>query len=152
MATTPLHPMPLVADATTLRAALKQSLGFAAAHRGRIATYDAAALRDALIELETVIDAIATAEIVAAEHPDGAEWLAEVEATTLFFDREWEALPPARAEMLMAAPDLAAFTHFLRVARRMPAEEPSETEERVIADQAISRAVDRILAGSSAWT
>jgi oligoendopeptidase F len=151
MPTAPLHPLP-AADAGLLRSALEQALVFAALHRGHIATYDAAALAEALERLETVQDAIAEAEAVAAHDPDGAEWLAEVETLTLFFDREWEALPDTRAERLIADPRLAGYAHFLRVARRMPAEHPTEAEDRLLADQAISRAVARILAGSRAWT
>jgi oligoendopeptidase F len=149
---TALHPMPLTADAVILRWAVEQALGFAAAHRGRIATYDAGSLRVALEELETLQDALAQAEPIAARDADGTEWLAEVEALTLFFDREWEAVPARSAQALIADPQLAAYAHFLRVARRTPAERPTEAEERALADQAISRAVARILAGSRAWT
>jgi hypothetical protein len=152
MVTTPPHPMPAADDAPQLRAALEQALGFAAFHRGHIADYDAAALAEALDRLDTVQEAIADAEAVAARHPAAAEWLAEIEALTLFFDREWEALPAPRAEALMADPRLAASAHYLRVARRMPAERLTEAEERVIADQAISRAATRILSGSPEWT
>jgi len=152
MATTELHPMPTAHDAAALRAALEHALVFAALHRGHIAEYDAAALADALALLETVQDALAEAEALAGRHPEGAEWLAEVEALTLFFDREWSALPARRAEALMADPQLAAHRHFLAVARRTPAERPTEAEERQLADRAISREVDRILAGSWAWT
>jgi oligoendopeptidase F len=139
-------------DAALLRSALDQALAFAAAHRGRIATYDARALRDALAELERLQDALAAAETRAAGDADDAERLAEVEALTLFFDREWEAVPAPRAQTLLADPQLAAYAHFLRVARRMPAEALSEGEECLPADEAIARAVARILAGSHAWT
>jgi oligoendopeptidase F len=151
MATT-FQPMTTSADALALQTALEHALAFAAAHRGRIDRYDATQLRGALEQLERVQDALAEAEVTAARLPDGVECLADVEALTLFFDREWEALARPRAEALMADPQLAGFAHFLRVARRMPAEQPTEAEERLLADQAISRAVARILAGSRAWT
>ena len=152
MATNGTQPMTTTADVTALSAALEQALDFAAAHRGQIATYDADALYGALSQLEAVEDAVATAEGAAAYDPEGDEWLAEIEGLTLFFDREWDALPAGRAEALMDDPRLAEFEHFLRVARRMPAEQPSEIEERMLGDQAISRAITRILAGSDAWT
>ena len=152
MVTTPLHPLPVADDAPQLRAAFEQALGFAAFHRGHIADYDAAALAEALDLLDTVQEAISEAEVVAARHPGAADWLAEIEALTLFFDREWEALPAARAEALMADPRLARSAHYLRVARRSPAERLTEAEERVIADQAISRVAGRILSGSPEWT
>jgi oligoendopeptidase F len=149
---TALHPMPLTADDVILRWAVEQALGFAAAHRGRISTYDADGLLGALEQLEALQDALAQAEAIAGRDADGDEWLAEVEALTLFFDREWEAVPARHADALLADPQLAAYAHFLRVARRMPADCPTEAEERQLADEAIARAVARILAGSRAWT
>jgi oligoendopeptidase F len=128
--------------------ALEHALVFAALHRGHIAEYDAAALADALALLDTVQDALAEAETCAAGDADGAEWLAEVEALTLFFDREWVAVADRRAQELLTDPRLAAHRHFLRVARRTPAERPSEAEERLLADRVISRGVERIVAGS----
>jgi hypothetical protein len=148
MATTPLRPMPSDPHAV----ALEHALVFAAQHRGHIAGYDAAELADALALLDTVQDALAQAETGGPCDADGAEWLAEVEALTLFFDREWVAVAERRAQNLMADPRLAAHRHFLRVARRMPAERPTEAEERLLADRAISREVERIVAGSWAWT
>ena len=146
--TTATAPHAPAVDVLTLRVALEQALAFASAHHGRVATYDAGALHDALVQLETVQDALAEAEAAVGGRADGAEWVAEVEALTLFFDREWEALPERHARALMADPRLADHAHFLRVARRSAA----ELDDRPATDQAIARAVLRILAGSRAWT
>ncbi len=152
MATNPRQHMPVASDAAVLHLAVEHALAFAAAHRGRIHAYDAAALLRALDELADVQTTLADAGACAGGDPDGLERLAEVEALTLFFDREWDALPAAQADMLLGDPRLAPHAHFLRVARRMPAERQSAAEERRLADTAVSHALERIRAGSRAWT
>src|SRR5690242_9527236 len=107
------HPHPTALPLNPLRAARYEALAFAALHRGRIAGYDAAQLCVALDHLERVQDALAAAQRQARFVRDGDERLAEIEALTLFLDRELGELDEARALALLADPALEPHAYFL---------------------------------------
>ena len=128
------------------------------AHRGTIASLDAAALADVLHEAEVIIELVERAtgraqlEYVTdlADPARGALMAAAQEKATavatqlIFVELEWAAVADVRAEALMADPALAFCAHHLRVVRAARPHLLSEAEERILAEKSIS--------GSAAWT
>ena len=124
---------------------------------GKVAELDAAALRDAVHELEALnerVDKTATFAYLnfATDTGDSARGalLQKVEERStaigtkvLFFDLEWAAVPDERAEELLADPALDKWRHFLRSARRFRPHLLSEPEEKVVAEKSVT--------GRSAW-
>ena len=113
-----LQPTPLTAGTAWLDGALEHALGFSAAHRGRVGAYDASALQCGAGAARSGAGRAGRGRRGASQ-TDVAEWLAEIEALTLFFDREWKAVPSHRAEALLADPRA-------RRVRALPAGRPSD--------------------------
>jgi oligoendopeptidase F len=144
-----------------LEAAIERAQVFAAAHAGRIAELDAAALREAMLELQVISDMVGKAGSYAmlrfstdtADPARGAllqlvqERATVIETTLLFFDLEWAGLDDAHADALLDGTpgvDLDFCRHHLRSARRYRPHLLSEPEEKVLAEKSIS--------SQAAWT
>jgi oligoendopeptidase F len=127
-------------------ALVEESRDLAGRYRGRIAELDAAglaALLDELDELEQrhgrVYFYCLSREHTLATDPEtndlvtyGRDRRAEIESLLVFVDVEWVAVADARAEELVASPELAPYRHKLERAR---AEKPymlSEAEEQAL--------------------
>jgi oligoendopeptidase F len=125
---------------------------FAAAYRGRVAELDAEAVATAMRELEELFDLVGRAGSYAAlrfavdtQDPERGALLQEVrergaaiETSLLFFDLEWNELPDARAEELLASDTLERWRHHLRTLRRFLPHQLSEPEERILTETAVT--------------
>ncbi|MGI8846445.1 MAG: M3 family oligoendopeptidase [Thermoleophilaceae bacterium] len=125
---------------------------FAGRFRGRVADLDAAALASALRELEDIFDRVGRAGSYASlafsvdtqDAPTGAlmqqvsERGASIQTSLLFFELEWNEVPDAQAEQLMAADELAFCRHYLRMERRYRDHQLSEPEERMLTETAVT--------------
>jgi oligoendopeptidase F len=137
--------------------ALSRAAAFSAAHRSRVAEYDAVQFRAALDELEQV-DVAMTAALEYAvlrfdadtdppEHgalmAELEEVAAQVETLTTFFELEWISIDNDRAGELLEAPELAHYQHMLRRLRRTKPHRLTEPEERIMTEKAVT--------GADAW-
>jgi oligoendopeptidase F len=149
-----------------LDATLAQARAFAARHRGGIAGLGAAALCDAVDELERLQEPAARAGAYAhllfaadtATPRHGALLQRVQERGTgirnelLFFELEWVAVYEDRARALLADPALARRRHLLAAMRRYRPHVLSEPEEKILAEtantgrNAFSRLFDQMLA------
>ncbi len=125
---------------------------FAEAHRGRVAELDAPRMAAAMRELEELFDLVGRAGSYASlrfaidtQDPERGALMQEVrergaaiETTLLFFDLEWNELPDARAEELVASDELASWRHHLRTLRRFKPHQLSEPEERILTETAVT--------------
>ena len=68
----------------------------------------------------------------------GRELGAEIETLLLFFELEWNELPDARADELLADDGLAFCRHYLRTLRRYRPHQLSEPEERVLTETSVT--------------
>jgi oligoendopeptidase F len=149
-----------------LDAALAQAKALAERLRGRVASLGAAELAAAVDELERIQTPAARAGVYSgllfaadtAVPRHGAliqhvqERATELHNTLIFFELEWVALEPSRAEALLAEPALARRRHFLESMRRYRPHVLSEPEEKILAETAntgsaaFSRLFDETLA------
>jgi oligoendopeptidase F len=125
---------------------------FAETYAGKVAALDAAALQDAMAELEAINELIGRAGSYAslqfatdtADPARGAllqlvqERATEIETLLLFFELEWAALDDGRVEELLASDALDRYRHHLRSVRRYRPHLLSESEEKVLAEKSIS--------------
>ena len=125
---------------------------FATAYAGRIAELKVAQLAEAMRELAKIDELVGKAGSFAslrfatdtADAARGAqlqlvqERATEVETRLLFFELEWAAVDDARADRLLADPELAFCAHYLRSARRYRPHLLTEPEERILAEKAIA--------------
>ncbi|HEY8866219.1 MAG TPA: oligoendopeptidase, partial [Solirubrobacteraceae bacterium] len=137
--------------------ALQRAKAFAERYAGQVAGFDAAALREAMQELVDLQDLVARAgnyamlgfSTATADPERGAllqkvqERGTEIETTLLFFELEWAALEPERAEELLAGDGLDFCRHYLRTQRRYRPHLLTEPEERVMSEKSVS--------GGAAW-
>jgi len=137
--------------------ALQRAKAFAERYAGQVAGFDAAALREAMQELVDLQDLVARAgnyamlgfSTATADPERGAllqkvqERGTEIETTLLFFELEWAALEPERAEELLAGDGLDFCRHYLRTQRRYRPHLLTEPEERVMSEKSVS--------GRAAW-
>ena len=155
---------PLVGDGgddavgSLLEEADRRAGDFAAAHAGRVASFDVATLREAATELAAIYDMVGRAGSYAmlrfsanTEDPRTGALLqaaqergAAVETQLLFFDLEWQALDDSTAEKLLSGDGLEFVAHHLRVSRRLGPHRLSEPEERVLTELRVT--------GRSAWS
>jgi oligoendopeptidase F len=136
----------LAADAVSL------SEAFAAAHQGRVGTYDAGGLRSVLDEYQRILEAITRASTYATlrfdadtEPPcNGAlvsavdELEARVQTLTNFWELEWIAIADDSASPLLAAPELEPFAHLLATLRWQRPHRLSAAEERILTEKALT--------------
>jgi oligoendopeptidase F len=127
-------------------------------YAGNLGALDAAALAEAMRELERVYDLVSRAGSYAhlrfatdtADPRNGAllqraqERGTEIETRLLFFELEWAAVPDERASELIADDQLAFCRHYLETARRYRPHLLTEPEERVMSERSVT--------GRSAWT
>jgi oligoendopeptidase F len=125
---------------------------FSAAYRGTVAELDAEAVAGAMRELEELFDLVGRAGSYAAlrfavdtQDPERGALLqqvrergAAIETSLLFFDLEWNELPDARAEELLASDELERWRHHLRTLRRFLPHQLSEPEERILTETAVT--------------
>ncbi len=138
--------------AAALREAIERSRSFSGRYAGHVSELDAAALRDAMLELAQIHELLGKAGSYAslrfstdtADPARGAllarvqEGGTEIETLLLFFDLEWAALDDARVEELLSTPELGFCAHHLRSARRYRPHLLSEPEEKILAEKALS--------------
>jgi oligoendopeptidase F len=132
--------------------ATDQAEGFAERHRGRVQELAAAELAEAMHELEEIYDRVGRAGSYASlsfsldtEDPArGAlmqrtqEQSTAIETKLLFFELEWNELPDARADELLAADELTFCRHYLRMLRRYRPHQLSEPEERILTETGVT--------------
>jgi oligoendopeptidase F len=125
---------------------LERARRFAVERRGTVASRGPEALRGLLDELDELHEDISRVRFyaLAREHTDATDpetndlataardLAAEAENLLLFVELEWLALDDAEAEALLAAPELAAVEHKLRVAREEKPFVLGEPEERAL--------------------
>ncbi|HKJ00618.1 MAG TPA: M3 family oligoendopeptidase [bacterium] len=149
------------------RVGLDEAEAFAAEYRGHVGGLDAAALARAVARLEALqarayrplvyAHLLFSGDTGVARH--GALLQAARERHTaiherlLFFMLEWQAVPQARAQGLLADPALARHGHWLERARELTPYTLSEPEERILAvkantgTEAFQRLFDELIAG-----
>jgi oligoendopeptidase F len=138
---------------------------FAARYRGKLANLDARALAGAVDALEALQEPLSrvgayasllfSADTATPRH--GAllqhvqERMTAIGNELLFFELEWVAVAPERAEALLADPALARRRHYLAAARRYRPHVLTEPEEKILAEaantgrNAFSRLFDELL-------
>jgi oligoendopeptidase F len=149
-----------------LGAALAAARDFAARYRGRVAQlapHELAAAVDALEALQepaaragAFAQLLFAADTAAPRHGALLQHIqergTEIHNTLLFFELEWVALAPERAQALLGDASLARRRHFLESLRRYRPHLLSEPEEKILAEtantgrHAFSRLFDEILA------
>ncbi len=126
-------------------------------YRGKLGELDAAALYDAVAELERIKSITTRVETYArlrqaADSSDQArgalvqkvrERNTQIETELLFFDLEWSELDDDAAERLLADPALERYAAVLRSERRYKPHQLSEPEETISTEKAVT--------GVSAW-
>jgi oligoendopeptidase F len=130
----------------------RRAAAFAERYAGKVAELDAARLRDAMHELETINELVGKAASYGslkfstdtADPVRGAllqrvqEKATAIETELLFFELEWAAIEDARAATLLSADGLDFCRHHLRSARRYRPHLLSEAEEKILAEKSIS--------------
>jgi oligoendopeptidase F len=139
--------------------ALERGAKFAETYTGKLASLDGSGLREAMLELATIMELVDRAGSYAmlrfttdtADPTRGAllqrvqERGTTLETQLLFFDLEWAALDDDQAEALLSSgADLDFCAHHLRSARRYRPHLLSEPEEKVMAEKSI--------ASSASWS
>jgi oligoendopeptidase F len=123
---------------------------FAARQRGKLATLDARALAGAVDALEALQEPVArvgsyasllfAADTATPRHGALLQHVQErgtaIHNELLFFELEWVAVAPERADALLADPALARRRHYLAAARRYRPHVLSEPEEKILAEAA----------------
>jgi oligoendopeptidase F len=140
----------LCADAAEARAGwaalVERSAAFAAAHRGTIASLDAAALRSVLDEADELAQDLSRLQVYTflrlsmdatdVEANDlttiGRDRGGDIENDLIFLGLEWIALDDDPANALLASPELAPYAHKLRVEREEKPYVLSEPEEQAL--------------------
>jgi oligoendopeptidase F len=140
-----------------LSSAEREAEAFAARLRGKIGELDAAALAEAVVELEAIQERVEKAGTFAYLHfstdtadPTRGALLQKMEerstaiaTTLLFFELEWAAVSDERVTELVTDPALRRWRHFLESARRFRPHLLSEPEEKIMAEKGVT--------GRSAW-
>ncbi|MBW2312787.1 MAG: M3 family oligoendopeptidase [Deltaproteobacteria bacterium] len=143
-----------------LDGALARSEAFAEAYRGRVADLEPAELATAVDELEAISELVGRAgsfagllfaeDTSAPRHGALMQHVQQrssaIQNTLVFFELEWVGADNARAEALLAAPELSPRRHYLASARRYRPHVLSEPEEKIAEDLANtgSRAFNRL--------
>lgn len=144
---------PLAAGADDARAlldaGLQRATAFAERYRGTLASISAPELAEALFELAAIENMISRAgsyahlrEATDATNTENLDLSAAIDRGMVeagnalrFFELEWLALPDARANELVSAPELARDAHYLRASRRFAPYMLTEPEERMLAER-----------------
>jgi oligoendopeptidase F len=146
--------------------ALAAARDFSARYRGQVAAQDAHGLAGAVDALEALQEPVArvgayasllfAADTATPRHGALLQHVQErgtaIHNELLFFELEWVAVDPARADALLSDPALARRRHYLAAARRYRPHVLSEPEEKLLAEtantgrNAFSRLFDELLA------
>jgi oligoendopeptidase F len=143
-----------------VNAVAEEAAAFAAAYRGTINVPGGPAashLRAALEQLETIYDRMARPMVYAAllfaadttrpEHRNLQQQVDQrytaIKNSLLFFDLEWLELDDSAAQPLIAHSELAAYRHYLTMARRYVPHKLSEAEEQMVNEKDVT--------GTLAW-
>ena len=150
----------LAADAEQARREWEELLAraraFAERHRGRVGTNGPDALREALEELDELLQDASRVNFYATarEHTEATDpetndlatlardRVADLESLLLFVDLEWLALGDGEADALLSAPELEPYAHRLRVARE---------EKPYVLPEGEEQALNARRPGISAW-
>jgi oligoendopeptidase F len=141
-----------------LASAQSDADAFRSRYYGKVAGLDAAALGEAVTELERLQSVVTRAGGYAelrytadtSDETRGAlaqktrELATAIETQLLFFDLEWVAVDDGHADELLADPALAGYANHLRSLRRYKPHVLTEPEERIDTEKAVT--------GNSAWT
>ena len=125
---------------------------FAERYRGKLAELGPAEFAEAMRELEAISDlagragtyvslkfAVDTASPeVGALMQEVQERSAALQTTLLFFELEWNELDDEQAQALIAAPELAFCSHYLKMERRYRPYQLSEPEERILTETSVT--------------
>jgi oligoendopeptidase F len=131
---------------------------FATVYRGKVASFDAEELYEAVVEYEGIVEAASRLEAYAhliwstdsGNAKYGAllqkltEWTSRLQQKLVFFELEWINAPDAFAAQMMAHPVLGHFQHWLETTRRYQPHRLSEPEEKILAEKSVT--------GRDAWT
>lgn len=131
---------------------------FALAYRGRVARLTAEELASAYGELEQLSELFGKVEHYASlnfsVYANDPQWGAFIQKITersaainqqlVFFDVEWNAVPDARAQTLLADPALSEYAYHLEAERRYKPYQLSEAEEQLL--------IEKRVTGNNAWT
>jgi oligoendopeptidase F len=118
--------------------------------RGQVATLNAAELLGLVISLEALdcrITRLATFaflnfttrmenSVAGALEQRMEELASQCKKDVVFFELEWNVVPPERAAALLAAPELADYRHYLEALRRYQPHQLSEAEESLLLEYA----------------
>ena len=129
-----------------------RAAAFAERYRGRVGELEGEELAAAMGELGAISDlggragsyAMLSFSLDTGDPERGAllqrgrELGAEIETLLLFFELEWNELPDARADELLALDELAFCRHYLRTLRRYRPHQLSEPEERVLTETSVT--------------
>ncbi|MEA2451280.1 MAG: oligoendopeptidase, partial [Thermoleophilaceae bacterium] len=140
-----------------LAEAIEIAGSFSERYAGKVGELDAAALAEAMRELERVYELVSRAGSYAhlrfagdtSDPSNGAllqraqERGTEIETRLLFFELEWAKVPDERADELLADPALDFCRHHLATVRRYRPHLLSEAEERILTEKSVS--------GRGAW-
>ena len=140
-----------------LSESMQRAQSFADAYRGRIAGLGAAELAGSIREYEQILELSGKAGTFTYLHwstntedpARGAllqrlqEHSSRLQQQLLFFELEWAHVEEARAEQLLADPDLAHYRFWLILTRRYRPHLLSEAEEKILAEKSVT--------GRSAW-
>ncbi|MBI5957580.1 MAG: oligoendopeptidase F, partial [Chloroflexi bacterium] len=131
---------------------------FAEVYRGKVATFDAEEMYEAVVEYEGIVEAASRLEAYAhliwttdsANAKYGAllqkltEWSSRLQQTLVFFELEWVNAPDEFANQMISHPVLSHYHHWLEATRRYQPHRLSEPEEKILAEKAVT--------GRDAWT
>ncbi|HTW13427.1 MAG TPA: M3 family oligoendopeptidase [Solirubrobacteraceae bacterium] len=132
--------------------ALARAERFAQRYAGKVAEFDSAGLREAMLELAAIQELAGKAGNYAslqfstdtADPVRGAqlqkmqERVTAMETQLLFFELEWAALEDDEAEQLLSGDGLEFCAHHLRSARRYRPHLLTEPEEKVMAEKSLA--------------
>ncbi len=135
-----------------LEEAQREAARFQATYKDRIASLEAANLKEAIRGLEAIEQRVARAQAYAqllhairsTDPETGAALVQTQEQATrihtqlLFFELEWLALDTAHVDRLLVDPELAQYRHFLAVIRKYRPYRLSESEERILAEKRLT--------------
>ena len=140
------NPAALEADVDWCRQA---AMDLSTKWRRRIASLSASELLELVSSLEGLDSRLARLDAYAflnfctqtdnaeagALHQRITELSSECAASTIFFRLEWNALPGAAANAILAAPELSPYHHYLTTLRRYAPHQLSEAEEKILLEQ-----------------
>lgn len=132
--------------------------GFEKTYHGRVASLDSEEMMDALVEIESLEDAIyrigsyvsllfsedTTNPQYGALRQKFTEYGSSINQKMLFFPLEWNVAPEEQAHKLLNDPTLQKYRYYLESSRRYASYQLTEMEEKLLTETSVT--------GGSAWT